>query len=169
MRLTAYTDYSVRVLMYLALVPDRRVTIDEVSDAYGISANHVMKITHRLGRLGYVETIRGRSGGLRLAGSPEEIKLGELVRHMEGDLALVECMQPEHRESCRITPACHLAVVFAKAANAFLGILDQHTLADIVRNSTRLKALLGTESAPYARPPGASAKCPPRGRTRKRP
>jgi Rrf2 family nitric oxide-sensitive transcriptional repressor len=104
MRLTVYTDYSLRVLMYVALHPERRPTIGEVAASYGISKNHVMKVVHQLGVAGYIATLRGQSGGMRLARSPQEISLGEVVRRTEPDLALVPCFDPINA-ACVITPA----------------------------------------------------------------
>lgn len=147
MRLTAYTDYSLRVLIYLGLHGDRLSTISEISEAYGISANHLMKIIHNLGKLGYIETIRGRGGGMRLAGNPEEINLGQMVRHMEPDFAVAECFEPGRRAGCVITPACRLQLILGKAVQAFLDVLDNHTLADLLQNRTRLASLLNIEMA----------------------
>ncbi len=151
MRLTTYTDYGLRVLMYLGLREERLATINEISAAYAISANHLMKVTHNLGKLGYIKTVRGRGGGMRLAGRPEEVNLGQLVRKLEPDFAIVECFDPAHSTDCIIAPACRLQLVFDKAARAFLEVLDQHTLADLLQDSTRLKSLLGINSRPAPR------------------
>jgi Rrf2 family nitric oxide-sensitive transcriptional repressor len=147
MRLTAYTDYSLRVLMYLGLRGERLVTISELSEAYGLSANHLMKIIHNLGKLGYIETVRGRGGGMKLAGAPEEINLGQVVRQMEPDFAIVECFDPSRRQDCVIAPVCRLQLVLEKAVQAFLDVLDNHTLADLLQNRTRLRSLLNIEMA----------------------
>jgi len=144
-RLTAYTDYSLRVLIYLGLRQDRLATIGEISDTYGLSANHLMKIIHNLGKLGYIDTVRGRGGGLRLAGKPEEINLGQLVRQIEPDFAIAECFNPSRHHDCVITPACRLRLVFQKALQAFLDVLDTYTLADLLQNPTGLKSLLHIE------------------------
>jgi Rrf2 family nitric oxide-sensitive transcriptional repressor len=130
MQLTRYSDYSFRVLIYLALAPGRLVTIEEIARRYGISKAHLTKVVHQLGRGGYVETVRGRGGGLRLARPPEEIGVGELVRATEGGLALVECLGP--RGECPIVPACGLRPVLQEALAAFLAVLDGYTLADLV-------------------------------------
>src|SRR5574338_229814 len=132
MRLTAYTDYSLRVLIYLGLRGERLATISELSETYGLSANHLMKIIHNLGKLGYIETVRGRGGGMKLAGNPEEINLGQVVRQMESDFAIAECFDPGRRADCVITPACRLQVILGKAVEAFLDVLDNHTLADLL-------------------------------------
>lgn len=142
MRLTRYTDFSLRVLIYLALRPDHLATIEEISEAYGISRAHLMKVVHRLGQGGFVETTRGRGGGLRLAREAERITVGEVVRHSEERMDLVECFDPE-TNTCRIAPACVLQGVLGEALDAFLGILDACTLADLVaRRRSRLQALL---------------------------
>ena len=145
MRLTAYTDYSLRVLIYLGLRGERLSTISELSETYGLSANHLMKIIHNLGKLGYIETVRGRGGGMKLAGAPEEINLGQVVRQMEPDFAIAECLDPERRADCVITPACRLQLVLGKAVEAFLDVLDNHTLANLLQNRTRLRSLLNIE------------------------
>lgn len=147
MRLTAYTDYSLRVLIFLGLRGEKLATIGEISETYGLSANHLMKIIHNLGKLGYIETVRGRGGGMRLAGAPEEINLGQVVRQMEPDFAVVECLDAKRSHDCVITPACRLQLVLEKAVQAFLDVLDNHTLADLLQNRTRLRSLLNIEMA----------------------
>jgi Rrf2 family nitric oxide-sensitive transcriptional repressor len=147
MRLTAYTDYSLRVLIYLGLRDERLATISELSRSYGLSANHLMKIIHNLGKLGYIETVRGRGGGMKLSGTPEEINLGQVVRQMEPDFAITECFDPERRGDCVIMPACRLQLVLEKAVEAFLDVLGNHTLADLLQNRTRLRSLLNIEMA----------------------
>ena len=131
MRLTRYSDYSLRVLIYLALDPGRLATIDEIARRYGISKAHLMKVVHQLGLRGYVETVRGRGGGLRLARSPESIGVGEVVRWTEEDLALVDCFEPR-RGHCAIEAACGLRGVLHEALAAFVAVLDRFTLADLV-------------------------------------
>lgn len=130
-QLTRYSDYSFRVLLYLALEPERLVTIAEISQRFGISKAHLTKVVHDLGRRGFIETLRGRGGGLRLARRPEEIRVGELVRAAEASLALVECLEPEGGQ-CAIEPACGLRPVLSEALAAFLAVLDSYTLADLV-------------------------------------
>ena len=131
MQLTRYSDYSLRVLIYLALDPERLVTIEEIAQSYGISKAHLMKVVHQLGLNGYVETVRGRGGGLRLARRPEEITVGEVIRSTEENMALVECFDPESSQ-CAIEPACGLRSVLHEALAAFLAVLDRHTLGDLV-------------------------------------
>jgi Rrf2 family nitric oxide-sensitive transcriptional repressor len=140
MRLTVYSDYSLRVLMYLALHPDRRPTIAELANAYGISKNHLMKVVYELGVAGYVETIRGKSGGVRLARAASDIRVGEVVRHTEPDLALVPCFEPVNA-SCVISPACKLRRALHEARAAFLAVLDGYSLADLVENRAVLEEL----------------------------
>ncbi|HJS87313.1 MAG TPA: Rrf2 family transcriptional regulator [Acetobacteraceae bacterium] len=141
MRLTVYTDYSLRMLMYLAVKGDGLPTIAEVADAYGISKAHLTKVAHQLGLLGYVETVRGKGGGLRLARAAERISLGEVVRRTEPDLALAPCFEPVH-VPCPIVPACGLRGALYEARQAFLVVLDRYSLADLVRRRAELDALL---------------------------
>jgi Rrf2 family nitric oxide-sensitive transcriptional repressor len=130
-QLTRYSDYSLRVLIYLALDPKRLVTIEEIAQSYGISKAHLMKVVHQLGLNGYVETVRGRGGGLRLARRPEEITVGEVVRSTEENMALVDCFDPASSQ-CAIEPVCGLRPVLHEALAAFLAVLDRHTLGDLV-------------------------------------
>lgn len=145
MRLTYFSDYAFRVLMYLAVTPDRRCTIREISDAYGISRAHLMKVVNLLTREGLVVAQRGPSGGLTLAMPPEEIGLGDVVRKTEDDLGLVECFRPEN--GCRLTPACALAPALSRALNAFLAELDKQTIADLVRKPQTVRRLLAVAPA----------------------
>ena len=142
MRITRYTDYSLRVLMYLALRDDELSTIQEISESYGISKNHLMKVVQALNNQGYLIASRGKNGGLRLNGDAADINIGTLVRDTEQDLALVECFS--NKDNCAITPACHLKKVLAEALESFFEVLDQYTLEDLLpgRNKTTLKRLL---------------------------
>lgn len=142
MRLTTYTDYALRVLIFLAVHPERRPTIAEIAAAYGISKNHLMKVVVELGRAGEIVTTRGKNGGLGLARDPAAIGLGDLVRRTEPDLALAPCFDPV-RAVCAIQPACRLKGVLAEARSAFLGVLDSYTLADLVLDPQPIAALLG--------------------------
>jgi Rrf2 family nitric oxide-sensitive transcriptional repressor len=142
MRLTVYTDYALRVLMYVAVRPEPLPTIGQIANAYQISRNHLMKVVYELGQAGYLETVRGKNGGLRLACRPEDIGLGRLVRETEPDMALVPCFDPISAK-CAITPACRLRGVLAEAKTAFLDVLDGYSLADLVSNGVSLEALLG--------------------------
>lgn len=141
MRLTVYTDYALRVLMFVAVRPDPMPTIGQIADAYQISRNHLMKVVYELGQAGYLETVRGKNGGLRLARRPEEISLGRLVRETEPDMALVPCFDPINAP-CAISPACRLRGVLAEARTAFLAVLDAYSLADLVSSDGALRALL---------------------------
>jgi Rrf2 family nitric oxide-sensitive transcriptional repressor len=140
MRLTAYTDYSLRVLMRLALNPGELVTISEIAHAYRISEHHLMKVVHQLGVAGYIATVRGHGGGMRLARQPAQIVVGDVVRHTEPDLGLVDCFRASH--SCTIEPACALSGILGEALEAFLDVLDRHTLADLVARRAPLASLL---------------------------
>jgi Rrf2 family nitric oxide-sensitive transcriptional repressor len=126
MKLTLFTDYSMRVLLYLATRPERLCSISEVAQAYGISQNHLMKVVSQLARQGYVESIRGRAGGIRLGRRPEDINLGLLVRQTEDGFDLVDC------GSCILAPACGLTGILKEALVAFLDVLDRYTLVDLL-------------------------------------
>lgn len=141
MRLTVYTDYSLRVLMYVALHPEQRPTIAGIAASYGISKNHLMKVVYELGVAGYISTLRGKNGGLVLARNPQNIVLGEVVRRTEPDMALVPCFDPVNAP-CVISPACKLKHALHEARAAFLRVLDDYTLADLVENRLPLGALL---------------------------
>ena len=130
MRVTRYTDYSLRVLMYVALKGDQLSTIAEIADAYDISKNHLMKVVNQLANKGYLRATRGKNGGMRLNRPAEEINIGELVRDTEQDLELVECFGPTNE--CVITPACELKKILAQALETFFSTLDQFTLADLL-------------------------------------
>lgn len=141
MRLTTFSDYTLRVLMYLALSRDRLATIPEIAAAYGISENHLMKVVHQLARTGAVESVRGKGGGIRLARAPAEIRLGGVVRNSEGAGPIVECMADE-AATCCIAPACKLTAVLARAFDALYATLDEYTLADLVQKPRALEAIL---------------------------
>jgi len=141
MRLTDYTDYALRTLIHLGMHRDRLVTIQEIADAYGISKNHLMKVVNQLGNAGWVETIRGRSGGLRLGKEPDKIVIGKVVRDTEPDFSMVECFDRE-RNSCALAPACELKNVLKRATLAYLAVLDEVTLADILKNRATLEKYL---------------------------
>ena len=143
MRLTAYTDFSLRVLMYLALHPDRRPTIAEIAGRYGISKAHLMKVVYQLGLNGYVDTTRGKGGGLTLARRLEDVTIGEIVRQTEPDMALVACFDPS-APVCIIAPACRLKGKLNEARTAFLKVLDDCTLAEVMGNRAALEVLLAS-------------------------
>jgi Rrf2 family nitric oxide-sensitive transcriptional repressor len=154
MRLTVYTDYSLRLLMYLALKDDGLATIEEIAKSYGISKNHLMKVAHQLGVAGYVDTVRGRHGGLRLAKPAKAIGLGEVVRHTEPDMAIVMCFEPVNAD-CAVLPYCVLRKALGRARNAFIDVLDDYTLADLVKPRASLQAMLSIEAV---KPPRTFAK-----------
>jgi Rrf2 family nitric oxide-sensitive transcriptional repressor len=140
MRLTAYTDFALRTLMYLAVRPERAATIAEIAATYAISEAHLTKIVHQLGVTGEVATTRGRGGGLRLGKPAASISLGAVVRRTEPDLDLVTCFGGSGR--CTIDEACVLSGALREALDAFLAVLDRYSLADLVTPSHRLAALL---------------------------
>lgn len=135
MRLTALTDYAMRLLIYVGSQPQRLCTIAEIAEAYGISETHLMKITNKLARKGWLETVRGKHGGMRLARPPEDINLGAVLRDTETDLALVECFAGGHQ--CRLDGACRLNLIIGDALQAFLTHFDRYTLADIMPVAAR--------------------------------
>ncbi|OQP07146.1 Rrf2 family transcriptional regulator [Geobacillus sp. 46C-IIa] len=143
MQLTNYTEYALRVLLFLGTLDEgEKTNIKEISTAFSLSEHHLSKIVHELGKLGYIETIRGRNGGIRLAKRPEEIIIGAVVRETEDNLSLVECFAA-HGNECVLTPACRLRFVLREALEAFLRVLDAYTLADLLENRTSLRTLLG--------------------------
>lgn len=148
MRLTLYTDYSLRVLIYLASKEDENVTITELADFYRISRNHLVKVVHNLGLDGYILTTRGRHGGLKLARSAKEILIGEVVRSTEPDFDLLECFNPV-TDKCVISKSCSLKSVIFDAQAGFLDVLDKYTLADIAKTSK--KTIPSFKSIPIVR------------------
>jgi Rrf2 family nitric oxide-sensitive transcriptional repressor len=143
MRMTLHADYSLRLLTYLGLASHRLVTAEEVAQAYGLSKNHLMKVILGLSRAGHIETIRGRGGGIRLARAPDAIGIGKVIRDMEEDLAIVECLGDHN--SCIITGACRLRSIMREALNAYLAVLDRYSLADLLQHRRALGQLLGLD------------------------
>lgn len=142
MQLTLFTDYALRTLVFLALQPDNQLSnITEVAERFNISRNHVVKIVHQLGIKGYIETIRGKHGGIRLARSSDLINLKDLVADMENVTCLLDCQ----REGCRLMPGCRFQAIMRKAMRAFLGVLNEFTLADLVKDERQMCGLLGLE------------------------
>ncbi len=141
MRLTSYTDYALRLLIQLALVPQRRWTVGEVADLWGLSRHHLTKIAHDLARAGLVRTTRGKGGGLELARAPEAIRLGELVQLLEPDLHLAVCFTDA--PDCRIREACRFRTALLEAREAFITSLDRWSLADLAEPQAELRRLLG--------------------------
>lgn len=139
MRLTVFTDYGLRILLVLASRRDQLVTIAEVSRDFDISDAHLMKVTHALGKTGWIETIRGRGGGMRMAVDAAQLNLREIVSTLENDFELVECFSPQKR--CVLTGGCGVEKALGKALRAFYDELERHSLADLVSRSAALKAL----------------------------
>ena len=146
MRMTDRTDYAFRVLMHLAVNAGRLVTIGEIAERYGVSHSHLNRVAWELGRAGFVETVRGRGGGLRLARPAAEISAGAVARYMEGTIPLAECF-PGGAGKCRIAPACRYRVVLAEAEAAFFAVLDLYAGHDLVERNRGLRAVL------FANPP----------------
>lgn len=147
MHLTRYSDYALRVLLYLAVKGDERSTIQEIAESYGISRNHLMKVVQDLSHRGYVTTIRGKNGGLLLNHLPEEISLGALIRDTESELGLVECFRDGNE--CIITPACRAKPILNEALNAFMAVLDRYTLADMLgKRRPQLAQLMRIATSP---------------------
>lgn len=145
MRLTTFSDYTLRTLIYLALRPESLCTIDEIAGSYGISANHLTKVVHQAALAGEVQTVRGQRGGLRLACPPASINVGAVLRRTEPDLEIAPCFGSG--STCRIQPACVLQGALGDAVAAFFAVLDQVTLADLVRPRLSLSQLLGLQTA----------------------
>lgn len=167
MRLTQYSDFALRVLIYLATIPndDELVRIDDIAKSYGISKNHLTKVIHQLSKLKVIDSARGKNGGIRLAMHPKNINVGSIIRQTEPDFFVVACFADEPAQdnvmtdnlikiktldlsvgqpalSCVISPVCHLKQVFAEATKAFLQVLDSYTLADIISNADELRHCL---------------------------
>jgi Rrf2 family nitric oxide-sensitive transcriptional repressor len=141
MRLSVYSDYSVRVLICAATSQPERLTVDQVAKIFCISRHHLVKVVHDLGRNGYLDTQRGMGGGFTLARSPEHIRLGDVVRLGEETETVIECQDRRHRP-CRLLPCCRLKGVFDEAATAFFAVLDRYTLADLVQQPSRIRGVL---------------------------
>lgn len=146
MKLTAFTDYSLRVLIYLAAEPSRRATIAEIAKAFEVSENHLTKVVLHLSRHGWIETVRGKGGGLMLAKKPQDICVGKVVRDTEGAAMPAECFD-EDGGHCLISGCCRLKSVLAEAVHAFYSVLDRYTLADISRNRQQLGKVLMIQAA----------------------
>ena len=144
MQLTRQTDYAIRVMMFLGIQKDDRlVTISDIAYHFDISRNHLMKIVHRLGQKEYIQTVRGKYGGLRLERDPSSIKLGELVRDFETTLDVVDCK----KLTCPITGSCDLKPIMQKAQEAFLAVIDEYTLQNLLNNPADLRSLLGIDES----------------------
>ncbi|MFO7602663.1 MAG: Rrf2 family transcriptional regulator [Gammaproteobacteria bacterium] len=139
MQLKRYTDYSLRILIYLAVNPERVVSVNEIAEAYDISRNHLLKVVNGLLEQGLIQTFRGKAGGLQLARAAEKINVGEVVKYMEGNVQVIDCQEPY----CPIVPVCSLKRALHEAHQAFYKALRAYTLADLVRGKeNRLVQLL---------------------------
>ncbi|WAC25491.1 RrF2 family transcriptional regulator [Ancylobacter sp. SL191] len=155
MRLTRYSDFAMRVMVYLAARDEGPCSVAEIAGAYGISQNHLMKVMNDLGRAGFITAARGRRGGFRLARPAETINMGALLRHTEEDFALVDC------PNCRLGGCCALSAVLDEALAAFLGVFDRYTLADVMSRGEGFAAIIRALGLPQI-PPDA----PPEGQHR---
>lgn len=156
MKLTTFTDYCLRVLIYLAADPDRRATIAQIAGAFDVSEHHLVKVVHFLGRQGWVRTLRGRGGGLVLAKPAAAIGIGLVVRDSEGAAQPAECFGHGASSSCAIAGCCRLSGVLAEAVAAFYAVLDRYTLADLVHNREALAGVLHLQRAPLPVAPRAA-------------
>lgn len=142
MRLNQQTDYALRLLMHIATTPnDIRVTIADIANWHNISRTHLMKVANNLSRGGFIEASRGRTGGLKLGRPPNEISIGSVVRHMETDLAIAECLQ-SNNSTCKIIGACRLKASLRQALEAFLNVLDDVTLTDLTYDNAQLFSII---------------------------
>lgn len=144
MRLTMFTDYSLRTLMYLSQHQERLCTSREIAESYGISLNHIVKVVHKLSQLGYIQSNKGKGGGIRLAKTPDELNLWELVKALEPDFTVVECFDREHN-SCRVVSACGLKSILHEAMQAFAATLARYTVADAIAKPQLFASLMGHE------------------------
>jgi Rrf2 family nitric oxide-sensitive transcriptional repressor len=138
-RLTLYTDYSLRVLLYLATKPEAAATITEIAEYYDISRNHLVKVVHSLGLNEFITTSRGKNGGIKLARAAEEIRLSDVVKETEPDMDLLECFNPQ-TDQCVISPTCRLKSMLYEGRAAFMAVLEQHTLADAAKPVVQSRA-----------------------------
>jgi len=144
MQVTQFTDYAIRTLIYLGGQGDRRSTVDEIAAHMKVSASHLTKVVHRLGRLGVVETLRGRRGGLRLHRPPADISLGWLFRQTEDNLALADCFQASGCD-CPLAGKCRMTGILQEALKAFLAVLDRHTLSELLLDPTLLRGVIAID------------------------
>ncbi len=160
MKLTTFTDYSLRVLIYLAAQPGRRATIAEIASAFAVKENHLTKVAHFLGQVGLLTNVRGKGGGLDLARAPQDIVIGDVVRATEGSVVPAECFG-ENPGQCRIAPVCRLRGTMQEAVDAFYGVLDACTLEDLAQNRQALAKAIFIDR-PAGRRPAAAARGAPR-------
>jgi len=149
MRITKYSDYALRILIFLEAQPKGRLTtIAELSEIYAVSSNHIRVIVHKLGKLGYIKNIQGKGGGIMLAHDANDISIGDVIRNTENDFHIVECFNPDTATVCPIAKACKLKGVLHKAMQAFLDTLDEYTLADLTTNKTSILKQLDFKKLP---------------------
>ncbi len=141
MRLTTFTDYTIRVLIFMGIHPEQSTTVGELAQRYDISRNHLTKVIHYLGQQGYIETQRGKGGGIKLAINPEDINIGKLIRDTEKHTALAECFNKGNCQ-CKILSACRLTGILREAQESFYRVLDKYTVADLIVNANKLENLL---------------------------
>lgn len=131
MQLTRFTDYGLRTLMYLAARPDKMSSVKEISEYYGISRNHLVKVVHRLAQLGYIQTTKGKGGGIKIVKGMECLRLGDLITCLEPDMFMVECFDPQ-TNTCRITESCRLKHYLFEGTKTFTDVMNKYTLADTI-------------------------------------
>lgn len=139
MQITRFTDYGLRTLMYVAARSENIASVKEVSEHYGISRNHLVKVVHRLSQLGYIETTKGKGGGIKIAKGTEKLRLGELIKQLEPNMNMVECFDAK-TNTCRITGSCQLKHYLFEATQSFINTMNKYTLADTVQNKELLFA-----------------------------
>lgn len=141
MQLTIFTDYGLRTLIYVAADPERRCSVREVAEHYGISRNHLVKVVHHLALRGYLDSSKGKGGGIQLAKAPETLRIGDVVRDLEPNMQMAECFNRETNR-CRISSNCQLKHYLMEATNAFIATLNRYTLADAVQDKSLFSALI---------------------------
>lgn len=142
MHLTLYSDYSLRVMIYLAASPEGKLSsVSQIAEAYQISRNHLVKVVHNLSKLGYVRTYRGINGGMELAIEPQNINIGDVIRRIEPHFEVVECFNHK-TNTCPIDSVCELKTIFNESLQAFFSVLDKYTLSDIIKNRSSLSSIL---------------------------
>ena len=140
MRLASFTDYSIRVLIYLGIKGDELATVSEISKKYDISKNHLVKVAHNLSKMGLIHSFKGKGGGIRLAQGPESMNIGKIIQDLEKDVVLVECFGINGQ--CKLNPVCKLKAALSVATRSFYKSLESYTLADMIKNKTALKSSL---------------------------
>lgn len=147
MQLTSYTDFSLRVLMFVAINKDRLVTVREITNTYNVSRHHMVKVVHNLAKQGFLQTTRGKYGGVRLGRAPHLINIGEVVRCSENNMDIVECLKDTHCD-CPITPVCPAKLILKQASDSFLNVLSNYTLADLTIKRDSLSKLYDQQNMP---------------------